>query len=156
MLATFRRPTLRGLFGLLTLPALAAACHSYTPITGAAPVGARVAARLTDQGTSEMARFVGPGAEMIEGQLLAAADSALTVSVATVRQRNGIESYWTGEHVTIARSYIATLEERQVSRPRTTVAAAGFTLLVSAIAAAFVIGNSNGSSGGSGSGTGGK
>jgi hypothetical protein len=156
MLSTFRRANMRRLCGALAMPALAAACHRYVPVTGTAPVGVRVATRLTDRGTVEMARWVGPGAEVIEGEVLAANDSVLTVAVSRVQQRNGIESYWAGERVTIDRSYAASVEERQVSRPRTTMAAAGFGVIISAIAAAFVLGHDNGSSGGSGGGTGGK
>jgi hypothetical protein len=145
MLTAFRRPTLRRLCTLLVVPSLAAACHRYVPVTGAAPVGARVAVQLTDRGTVELARYVGPGVGALEGEVVAADDSAVTISVSVVRQRNGIENYWAGEQVVVDRDYLASFQERQVSRPRTAAAAGGFALIVGAIAAAFILGNDDGS-----------
>lgn len=154
MLGYFRRGALRRLCSALVLPSLAAACHRYTPVIGAVPPGARVSAQLTDRGTVEMARFVGPGVGVIEGQVVAADDNVVTLAVSAVRQRNGIENYWAGEQVAVERNLVAKLEERRVSRPRTAAAAAGFTLLLGAIAAAFILGNDPGSSGGDNSGSG--
>ncbi|HVE78089.1 MAG TPA: hypothetical protein VNA89_04485 [Gemmatimonadaceae bacterium] len=154
MLAFFRRPALRRLCTALAIPSLAAACHRHIPVTGTGPIGARVSVSLTDRGTAEMARFVGPGAGAVEGRLIAADDSAVTLSVTAVRLRNGIENYWTGEHVAVERSLVASFTERRVSRPRTAAAAAGFTLLVSAIAAAFILGASGGSGEGDTNGSG--
>jgi hypothetical protein len=150
MLTLFRRRA----FALLTVPTVLSACHRYVPVTGALPEGARVSIDLTDRGTVELARFVGPGVGALEGQIVRMDDSVVTIGVKTARQRNGIESYWAGEQVPIDRDYIATVEERQISRPRTAVAAAGFTLLLSALAVAFTGGFSGGSAGGDG-GTGG-
>jgi hypothetical protein len=146
MLAFFRRRV----FTLLTVPTVASACHRYVPSTGPLPAGARVAVDLTDRGTVELARFVGPGVGTLEGQIISMDDSVITIGVRTARQRNGIESYWTGEQVPIDRDYVATVQERHVSRPRTALAAAGFTLIVSALAVAFAGSFSGGSPGGDG------
>ena len=150
MLARFRRRA----FALLTVPTLAAACHRYVPVTGTLPRGARVAVELTDRGTVELAKYVGPGVGTLEGSLIHMDDSVITIGVTTARQRNGIESYWTGEQVPVDRDYVANVEERQVSRPRTAVAAAGFTLLLSALAVAFT-GGFSGANGGGDPGSGG-
>jgi hypothetical protein len=152
MLTQFRRRA----FAILTVPTLLSACHRYVPVTGPLPEGARVAIDLTDRGTFELARFVGPGVVALEGQLLDMDDSTITVAVTTARQRNGIESYWTRERVGIDRNFVGTIEQRQVSGPRTAMAAAGFTLLLSALAVAFAGVFGGGSSGGDATGGGGR
>jgi hypothetical protein len=133
MLAAFRSRAL----ALLTLPTLLAACHSYVPVITAPGPGTRLSAELTDTGTSELARYVGPRVAVIEGGLVSASDSAVTLSVILTRQHNGVDSYWTGEQVTVPRPYIAHLTERRLARGRTAVATGGFTALLAALALAF-------------------
>jgi hypothetical protein len=134
MLMAVRR---RRAFTLFAIPAMISACHSYLPIEGAPAPGRRVAIELTDAGTSELARYVGPRVGAIEGELVGASDSTLALSVIVTRQHNGIESFWNGEQVLVPRAYVSHLSERQLSPTRTVLFASGFTALLAALAVAF-------------------
>lgn len=151
MLANFRRPSLT----LLALPALLSSCHTYRPMVASTPAsGVRVRAELTDLGTVELARYVGPGAGAIEGRVLQATDSIVTLGVLTVRNRNGIESYWKGERVAVPRELVSTLSTRTLSRSRTTLAAGTLVGVAGAVAMLFASGAIGGRRGGGGGGSG--
>ena len=150
MLAAFRRPSLT----LLALPALLSSCHTYQPVTTTPPSGVRVRAELTDLGTVEMARHVGPGVGAIEGRVLEATDSVVTLGVLTVRNRNGIENYWKGERVAVPRELVSALSTRELSRARTTLAAGTLVGVAAAVAVLFATGTIGGSQGGGGGGSG--
>lgn len=146
MLATFRRPSVAAAVCCLT------ACYSYAPsVTPPAP-GARVSAELTDAGTVELARYLGPGAGTIEGRVLTVDDSVLNLAVSAVRKRNGAESEWSGEPVPLRRALVAHLGVRELSRGRTAAAAGAFALAVGGVALTFASGGTGGGSGGTGGG----
>ena len=140
-LALFRRPA----FVLFTLPALLASCHAYRPATAVPPPGAIVRAELTDVGTVELARHVGPGVGAIEGRVLEASDSAVTLGVLTVRNRSGVESFWKGERVGVSRELMSGLSTREFSRSRTVLASGALVLAAGAVAALFASGAIGGS-----------
>ena len=142
MLARFRKRA----FVALTIPTLLSSCHSYVPVSSAPAKGMRVSAELTDLGTVELARYVGPGVEAIEGRLVQSSDSAVLLSVFKVRKRNGIEDFWTGEQVPVSRSFVARLSERQISRKRTALFSGAFAAGIAAIAVAFATGALGGGS----------
>jgi len=147
MLPRLRRPAL----ALLTAPALFANCYSYIPSPQPPPPGTRVEAELTDMGTVEMARYVGPGAGAIEGRLLGATDSVLTLGVIAVRQRNGVESYWSGESVPVPRALVSAVGARRLSRTRTALAVSVATAAVAGAAMLFAgrgVGGGRGPGGG--------
>ena len=135
-LAAFRRPAL----ALLALPALLTSCHTYRSAAGVPPAGAVVRAELTDLGTVELARHVGPGVIVIEGRVVEATDSAMTVGVLAVRNRSGVESYWKGERVAMPRELVSTLATREFSRSRTTLAAGALVAAAGTVAVLFASG----------------
>jgi hypothetical protein len=49
-------------------------------------------------------------------------DSAYTLAVQLVRQRNGIETFWRGEQVAIPRADVAEIRQRRFSRGKSALA----------------------------------
>ena len=116
----------------LLIPLLALACHRYEPVTAATVArGSNVAVSLTDYGTANLGRLLGMGVGTVEGSLLAVSDSAYTLSVQVVRQRNGVETFWRGEQVAIPRVDVAEIRQRRLSRGKSALAT------VAVLAAAF-------------------
>lgn len=114
------------------VPTLLAGCHRYEPVTAATVArGSNVAVSLTDYGTANLGRLLGMGVGTVEGSLLAVSDSAYTLSVQVVRQRNGVETFWRGEQVAIPRVDVAEIRQRRLSRGKSALAT------VAVIAAAF-------------------
>ena len=97
-------------------------CYTAVPITGEATrPGTRVHVDLTDAGTVDMAREVGPRIRTLMGDVATVTDGELVVAMRSVTDVRGIESYWTGEQVTVPRRDIAALKERRLSRQKTTM-----------------------------------
>src|SRR5688572_17644129 len=108
---------------LLVVLIVAAGCHRYEPVTAATVArGSSVAVSLTDYGTANLGRLLGLGVGTIEGSLLTVSDSAYTLSVQLVRQRNGIETFWRGEQVAIPRVDVAEIRQRRFSRSKSALA----------------------------------
>ena len=103
-------------------------CHRYVPISsGPQEAGTPVRVALTDHGTAELARFVGPSVAAVQGRLVRGSREEVVLSVTSTELHNGAESYWSGEHVAVPRDAIAVLEERRFSRSRTAFLAGGLT-----------------------------
>ena len=114
-------------------------CYSYVPVAvSGPPPGARANLVLTDEGTVEMARLVGPSTRAIEGDVVSANGEGLVLAVRRLERRDGIEEFWKGEQVTVPRTAVATYTERRLSRTRTVLFGAGTA------AAAFVLGKAFG------------
>jgi len=141
--------------GALLLTTLLAACHRYEPVTAATVAsGSNVAVSLTDYGTANLGRLLGMGVGTVEGNLVSVSDSAYTLTVQVVRQRNGVETFWRGERVAIPRTDVAEIRQRRLSRSKSALAT------VAVLAAAFgaveaFIGTGSGSPSPGGSGGGG-
>lgn len=138
----------------LVLTTLLGACHRYEPVTAATvDRGSSVAVSLTDYGTANLGRLLGMGVETIEGNLVTVADSAYTLAVQLVRQRNGIETLWRGEQVAIPREDVAEIRQRRFSRSKSALATVALLAAAYGAVEAF-IGTGSGSppSGGPGSG----
>jgi hypothetical protein len=104
------------------------ACYGYYPPAAPTPgVGSQVALTLSDAGTAEMARLVGPAAEVLEGRLSSDTGSSVVLAMTRVRQHDGRETVWKGERIAVNKGLVSTMRERRFSRARTTLA----TVLVS-------------------------
>jgi hypothetical protein len=130
---------------------LAAACHRYEPVTAATvDRGANVSVTLTDFGTANLGRLLGMGVGTVDGELLSLSDSALTIAVQLVRQRNGIETFWKGERVTIPRSDVAEIRQRRFSKGKSAVATVAVIAAAVGAVEAFIGTGSGGSPPGGG------
>jgi hypothetical protein len=126
---------------------LSTACRNYVPL--AAPTvapGAKLQVRLTDRGRADVASFVGPGANTLEGRVTRYDDSVVVLSVTELARLNGQEETWAGESVTVSRSGIANVAEPRISVSRTALLAT--MIAAGAVAIALSLGGGGGVGGG--------
>ncbi|HJP85970.1 MAG TPA: hypothetical protein VJ852_08275 [Gemmatimonadaceae bacterium] len=102
-------------------------CYTYSPMPAAPAPGTEVVLGLNDQGRVSLGQSVGPSAQQIEGKLESHTDSAYVVSVSSVSYFNGGMNKWSGEPLTIGRTLVSDIRERQFSRSRTFAVAAAAT-----------------------------
>jgi hypothetical protein len=115
--------------GLLSV---VAGCYTYTPIAPLQPApGTNLSLVLSDEGRMQSMRQVGPYAMRIEGELLQANLDDLVLAVSDVVDIRGTRSKWTGETVSLPRTYVMTTYQKQFSRSRT-------VLLATAVAGGIV------------------
>jgi hypothetical protein len=108
------------------LVALLAGCYVYEPVTTAStPTGRPVRLTLTDAGTTNLASELGPSVEAVGGKLIGNTSDAYVLALSDSRKRNGVEIDWRGEQVSISKSLVATIQQRQFSRTRTTFVTVG-------------------------------
>lgn len=116
------------------------ACYAYKPIASAVSpkIGERARIVLTPDGTTELARYLGPNVSIVEGTVSSIRDDGtLVVAVTFVQQLNGIRQGWTGEGmVSIPPQYRSEVHERAFLRNQSIVATVVF---VSAIIATTVV-----------------
>ena len=142
-----RRTRARALV-LLVAGATLGGCHVNIPVSAPVPqAGHRVVVRLTDRGSLELARHVGPSIGELDGKVIAADERQLTLSLISATTWRGIPNYWAGEEVVVERDHIAGMTERRLSRTRSWMLAAG---IVTAALAAATLGGIGGQSGGGG------
>jgi hypothetical protein len=101
------------------------ACYSYVPVdlTASPVVGERVALQISDQGRVGLSERLGPGVLRIEGTLTRTQEQDVSLNVFRVAQMGQTQpSRWSGESVTIPRSFIGGVQERKFNRGRTAVA----------------------------------
>ena len=124
------------LVALASLVPLLAGCYTYAPLGTRTPEpNIEVRAQLTDEGTEQLGRLLGPNPVAVEGRVVGSTDQDLTLAVRAVTQRGGVENYWQGERVTLPRSGIATMQRRELSRRRSYLLAGG---ALAALVAAFI------------------
>jgi hypothetical protein len=105
------------------LPVLAG-CYTYTPIATLQPApGTNLSLVLSDEGRMQSMRQVGPYAMRVEGALLQATPEDLVLAVTDVVDIRGTRSKWTGESVSLPRSYVMMTYQKQFSRPKTVLVA---------------------------------
>lgn len=135
------------------MPALActlvAGCYTYGPLGSVDAVtpapGTQVEVRLTTVGATALALQVGPDILLLQGQVVSADAAGLTLAVSHTETARRISSDWKGEHVTLPREDIATVQVRRFSLGETALLGglAGGGL----VAAAVLIGGNGGASG---------
>lgn len=124
MLSRFRDRWLRGCVAVFL--ASTQACYTFLPVAaGIRPrVGEQAQIYLTPEGTSELARYLGPNVTAAEGAVAAVAeDGTITVAVDMIEQSNGLRQPWTGEGVVaIPAMYQREVRERTFQKRRSVVA----------------------------------
>ena len=115
-----------------------AGCYIYQPIAAPRPEPATyVAVTLTDAGSEDLARYIGPDVRVVRGRFQSTSERGLTVSVSQVELRRGDQLSWQGETVVVPRGFVASVEERRVSRGRIVLLAGGSILALLATYQAF-------------------
>ncbi len=126
-----RRLVVLGVVAIGFLPVMAG-CYTYTPIATLQPApGTNLSLVLSDEGRMQSVRQVGPYAMRIEGELVQANPDDLVLAVSDVVDIRGTHSKWTGETVSLPRTYVMTTYQKDFSRSRT-------ALMATAVAAGIV------------------
>ena len=100
-------------------------CYVYTPIATLQPTpGTNVSLVLSDEGRMQSYRQIGPYATRVEGALLQATPDDFTLAVSDVVDIRGAHNKWTGESVSLPRSYVSMTYQKQFSRSKTMLAVA--------------------------------
>jgi hypothetical protein len=118
------RPRLaRALGGILLafLTGVSSGCYTFSPLGDTSTPGSEVSLGLNDQGRAALGQSVGPAARSIEGTLAERTDSAFVVKVQSVSYFNGLSNKWSGEPVTVGRSFVQEARQRRFSSGRTAV-----------------------------------
>ena len=112
------------------------ACYSFgPPPAGGPPAGADARVQLSSEGTTELARDLGPRVGAVDGKIASVgSDGSLVLAVTWVQLVDGVRQPWTGEgRVTIPKQYVASVEQRTLNRRKSYIAGAaiaGAVLLV--------------------------
>jgi hypothetical protein len=108
----------------LGLAAMLTACYTYRPSDGPVPaVGSHVSVQLNNEGTSALARELGPNPARVDGVLLGVDSIGPRLAVHDVENGHGEQARWNGEQVRVPRQLIAAVEERRLSITQTGVLA---------------------------------
>jgi hypothetical protein len=117
---------------------LLCSCYTYrNTAVGDAALMTPVRVELTEEGSKDITRQVGPRGSMLEGVVAEKSDSALVFNVTSLTRMNGIEEIWHGEHVTVPTSGVSRMQRRKFSALNTGLFVAGLVagaLLVKTVA----------------------
>ena len=101
-------------------------CYTYrNEAVGDAAIMTPVRVELTDEGSQEITKQVGPRGMMLEGVLAARSDSDLVFDVSALTRTNGVEETWHGERVTVPASSVSRIQLRKFSVLNTGLFVAG-------------------------------
>lgn len=128
------------------------ACYAYQPAGSGTPhPGRGVRFQLTEAGSTDLAKYLGPNVIEVSGQLTDVLSSGeLVVAPEWVKTSNGISQPWSGEgSLNVPRDYVRSLDERAFNRRKTIIASVTVTAGLIAIAAIAL--KSGGAHGGAGS-----
>ncbi len=130
-----------------------AGCYTYAPLTPPTltpPPGKDLRVQLTLTGGDSLARFVGPNVASIDGRLVLTNEDGLEIGVKQVTMHDGMEQYWKGETVMIPKQYIASIEGRKFSWPKTGLLAGVVVVSLLALQASGAVSGVFGSGGSGG------
>lgn len=119
-------------------------CYVTVPLANPHPdPGTKLRVQLTDAGTDQLARYLGPGVITVDGRLVQNSDSALALSVTQVSMRSGQDQFWKGETVNLPRTAISTVQERKLSRVRSLIIAGGVIAIAATLKVSGAISGGN-------------
>jgi len=122
MRVTAARTSIVGLLFLL------GACYTVAPLATPLPVPEqRIVAQVTDTGVVAMSNALGPGAQMVEGIVAGADNTAWDLRMVRVDYRGGTSVVWNREVVRFPRSALSQATERRFSSSRSWLMAAVVT-----------------------------
>ena len=136
---------------MLSAAVLLAGCYNYEPLRRAQLVpSAYLAVTLSEAGSEELTRYLGPNVLIVRGRLVGATERGLALSVESVEDRRGQTLAWQGETVVVPGDFVRSLEERHVARGKTVLLAGASVMGFFAAYAAFGPGASGTTPGGGG------
>ena len=143
----------------LLLPALVlSGCYSYsTALTDKPAPGTELAVILNDRGRVDLEQQLGPEVWQVEGTLVAADDSTVTLRMLKTSTIDHTEMHWAGETVSLRTADFRSMAARRFSPGRTFVLAGTATAgVVAFLATRSLLGFGSAGSGptGTGGGTG--
>lgn len=104
---------------LIGMLCLTAGCYNYSPLTTPSPdPGTYLAVTLTDPGSDQLARSLGPNAFIVRGRYLGDSESGMLLSVTSIETKRGITLPWEGETVTVPADAVASLDVRRLAKGR--------------------------------------
>lgn len=104
---------------------VAVACYDYDPVPHGAPApGAEITTTLTDAGSLDLARYLGPDVAAVSGRVERVNADNLVISASRVRTSNGVEHFWTGETVLLPRPDIGNVAVRKLAVARSALCVA--------------------------------
>lgn len=107
------------LIGVLCLTGGGAGCYNYSPLTTPSPEpGTYLAVTLTDAGSDELARSLGPAAFVVRGRYLTNDERGMLISVSSIETKQGFALPWSGETVAVPDNAVASLDVRRLARGR--------------------------------------
>ena len=128
-------------------------CYGYVaPPAGSSLVGREAQLQLSDSGAVVLASRIGPSAESVTGRIVTDSAPGYVVAVVSVKQRDGNETFWHGEHVLVERTLITQAGARRFSPSRTAVFSGIVSVGLLAARQAFLGRGSGGGGGGIGGG----
>lgn len=106
-------------FGLIAGLFLTAGCYSYSPLTTPDPEpGTYLAVTLTDAGSDELARSLGPAAFIVRGRYLSSDERGMLISITSIETKQGFANPWAGETVAVPDHAVASLDVRRFAKGR--------------------------------------
>ncbi|MDQ6689931.1 MAG: hypothetical protein M3Z18_05435 [Gemmatimonadota bacterium] len=114
-----KSPTVKGALGLVVL-VLCGGCANYVLVSDAPSTASRdVRLTLSENAAGTSFGPIGSSVRQVEGTVVAANDSAISIAVANVVRRTGSDESWSGELVSIPRRSISSMEAKRFSFSRT-------------------------------------
>jgi hypothetical protein len=99
--------------------AVCGGCYTAISVSGdALHPGARVYVDLTESGTTDLARYLGPNVRQMYGDVSTRSDTGIVLSLRSVTDRRSIETLWSGENVPVSPREIADIRERRLSKQK--------------------------------------
>jgi hypothetical protein len=104
----------------------ATGCFRYSTVTPSELRPGEVASVwLAPRGASSLATALGPRTSRLEGRIISASDSMVTVAVTTIVRSPGQEEFWPGDSVRVCMSDVDSLRVRRLDGPRSLLASSG-------------------------------
>ncbi|MGH7538097.1 MAG: hypothetical protein ACREMF_05650 [Gemmatimonadales bacterium] len=128
---------------------LVAGCHTYVPLPTPTPLpSTHVSAALTDSGSLELARLLGPRIVAVDGRVLSASERALVLAVFKTTNRTAEDVSWRGEVVALPPPLVAHLQARTFSKGRSLLLTGAVLIGSAAVVRFFKVGSTARGTGG--------
>jgi hypothetical protein len=120
---------------LASIGLLVSGCYDYRQLDSSVrpDAGTYVRVELTDGGTARVAPAIGPYILTVAGSVQSADTLGFSLSLQALQRRGEAETSWTGETLALTSADVRRIDQRRLSRGRSTIAATAFTAVGVAI-----------------------